>query len=306
MKVAIVGAGSLGLLWGARLAEKQYEPTFITRTKKQKEKLSQQGLTVITLSNQTKRFKVNAVWTEDSHLPVFDLILVTVKQLQLKKAVPLIQRCSHEQTIFLFFQNGMGHEETITQLQRRNKTYAAVTTEGALRKSFIEVQHTGKGETWIGSFPYKSEKSAESIQPFLQAFQQNEWIYYDPNIVQRMWEKLSINSVINPLTTIYRVKNGELLSGKYDKLIKGILSEVIEVAHVSGVQLDEQKIYQRVSNVCQQTAENQSSMLQDRLKGNRTEIDYINGFIVNLGKQLHISTPINDQLVQQIHQLEGL
>ncbi|WP_165875841.1 ketopantoate reductase family protein [Hazenella coriacea] len=307
MKVAILGAGALGLLWGARLAELPYELTFITRTIEQKEKLNEQGLTITTLSKQTKKFQVIATWMGEQDLPIFDLILVTVKQLHLPQVIPLLQRCSHEKTLLLFFQNGMGHESSIIQLQQRTRTYAVVTTEGALRKSSTEVCHTGKGEAWIGSFPYEEGKSYTFIQPFLQVFQQegtSDFIQYDSKVKQRMWEKLAINSVINPLTTFYRVKNGELISGKYDEMMKAIFAEAIGVINQMGFQLDEETMFQRVLEVCRRTAQNQSSMLQDLLKGNRTEIDHINGIIVSLGKKLHIPTPVNEQMVQQIHRLE--
>jgi pantoate--beta-alanine ligase len=122
------------------------------------------------------------------------------------------------------------------------------------------------------------------------------------------WKKLLVNSVMNPLTSLYRVTNGQLLEKEEIKsLIRKIVTEVVDVAKHSGVELGPiETALETVNNTIVATSKNTSSMFSDILKGRSTEIGQINGYIVEQASKLGISVPMNSFLVDAIRNLERI
>jgi 2-dehydropantoate 2-reductase len=114
------------------------------------------------------------------------------------------------------------------------------------------------------------------------------------NVESQVWGKLVISSAINPLTALLRVKNGELLERPSARALMGELAhETASVAKTLGVALPFPDSERAVEEVVQRTAENQSSMLQDVLRGAETEIDAINGAVLRLAEKGNLQVPVN-------------
>lgn len=290
MRIAIVGAGSIGLLWASRLSRLPYEVTVLTHTAAQHKKIVQAGISCEELDGQVVHTNVTSCPIEEtSELSPFDIIFITVKQYQLQNVMEPIQRCSHPFTQILFWQNGLGQEKAIDELHYRPDTYVALTTEGAYRKSDTYVVHTGQGETWIGTFPHQGEWKP-LLQDFVKAIQPIviSPIRKESMILRRMWEKLAVNAAINPLTTILEVPNGELLSVDLENIMEKLTGETCQVANRIGVELDHSRAIKKIREVCNLTSQNLSSMLQDIQGGKRTEIDSINGAIIQYAKEHNV------------------
>jgi 2-dehydropantoate 2-reductase len=145
------------------------------------------------------------------------------------------------------------------------------------------------------------------------------------DIAERAWMKLVCNAAINPLTALFRVPNGHLMSNPH---LLGLASEVVDegvaVAKARHVRLpslfaemaqsgeddqhawDEvrQRVFAYVQQVATATAQNRSSMLRDVERGRRTEIDFINGHIVREGNKVGIDTKLNAHLCAMIKALD--
>lgn len=307
MRIAIVGSGSLGLLWAARILKTEHELVLFTRTQQQKTSINENGITLVNYKNEQEHHDVTAesVASYFSGNP-FDLLLVTVKQMHVCKLVPFIQSITQPDSQILFVQNGLGHEEKIKCLYNRSWTYAMITSEGALRLTSHCVHHTGRGNIWMGRFPGDSSSFHPHIMAFMQSI--NELgeikIHRENAIVRRMWEKLLINCVINPLTALSGLKNGELLSSCYSGKVNKVISEAVHVAKKVGLPLSEEELKEKVYAVCNETHMNFSSTVQDIRRGMPTEIKYLNGTLVKWGKKVGISTPYNEELLVQIEKLE--
>jgi 2-dehydropantoate 2-reductase len=116
--------------------------------------------------------------------------------------------------------------------------------------------------------------------------------------------KAIINSSINPLTTIFHCKNGYILRNPIlEEIVKRICEESTSVANSQGINLSSQRMIDRTVAVIQKTAENYSSMLQSLNQGKQTEIDSINGKIIEMGVAKHIDTPLNEILVSIVKSL---
>ena len=112
--------------------------------------------------------------------------------------------------------------------------------------------------------------------------------------------------MINPLTALFDVCNGEILRlPDYHHVANRIVEEGIQVASCCNIQLDFDECMRRVHWVAEQTAGNVSSMLSDVRKQCKTEIDFINGYIVKMGKQFELKTPVNELMTSLIHMKEG-
>ena len=124
------------------------------------------------------------------------------------------------------------------------------------------------------------------------------------DIRSRLWAKLFVNVGINALTAINNVTNGELLTAAaaHDTL-KMLVKEAEQVALAAGITINEDPLAATLS-VCKRTAGNISSMLQDIRNCKPTEIDAINGAVSRLGRELGVTTPINDAIIMQIKAIE--
>ncbi|MFC4076545.1 ketopantoate reductase family protein [Salinithrix halophila] len=303
MKIAVWGAGAIGLLWGARLVLAGEDVFLVTRTRKQRDELNRNGINLTEPSGASCCISVRAVWAGEK-MPPFDLVLLTVKQTALPPLVPLLaQRCRQGASLLLM-QNGMGQEDLLKAEAPGDHIYRAVTTEGALREGTVGVIHTGMGETHIG--PIEGGGETRVIRWIRGISHQGLPVAFNSGIDRLTWQKLAINCVINPLTSLFRVKNGGLLAFDFFPYwVDSILEEVVRTAEETGIHLSREELKEKVYHICARTADNRSSMLEDLSRGKPTEISFINGFIVRQGKQSGVKTPMNGLLYDLVRTAEG-
>jgi 2-dehydropantoate 2-reductase len=127
-----------------------------------------------------------------------------------------------------------------------------------------------------------------------------------PDANALLWGKLVINAAINPLTALLGVPNGELLARREARtLLAAVAREAASVAVAQGTRLPYPDPVVAAETIARRTETNRSSMLQDVLRGAPTEIDAINGAIVQAGAQVGVPTPINRTLWQLVKALGG-
>jgi 2-dehydropantoate 2-reductase len=122
------------------------------------------------------------------------------------------------------------------------------------------------------------------------------------DIREELWKKLIINCVVNPLTAIFRVRNNAIMVDSLRWIRHEIIRECVAVGKAEGIRFQEnleELIEQKIAGYT-----NYSSMCQDILKGKKTEIDFLNAKIVELGKKHGIPTPVNETLVGLVRFLE--
>jgi 2-dehydropantoate 2-reductase len=126
------------------------------------------------------------------------------------------------------------------------------------------------------------------------------------NAMGSVWSKVIINAAINAPGTLLRVRNGDLPSTQEGrKLISEVVQECKKIIDAKAIQLIFDDPEARVLAVCEGTAPNLNSMLQDVIAGRRTEIDFINGALAVEGEKLGVETPVNRTLTLLIKMLEG-
>ena len=178
---------------------------------------------------------------------------------------------------------------------------AGVTTHGAFFSKPGEIQHTGKGTTIIGKLTGKKTEQLDKISSLFN--QVGIKTITSQSIIKDIWSKAIVNSCINPLTTFFQCKNGYLLENPILKhLVEKICEESIIIANVQKLDFSYKDMINHTKDVINNTSENYSSMLQSYKKGKRTEIDSINGKLVEIGKDKGVDVSLNELLIYLINE----
>lgn len=306
MRIGVWGGGSLGLLWASRLASLFPETVLVTRTREQADAVREEGIQVIRLDGKVERVPVQVVESDRVSSPL-DVIMLMVKQRDFASAFHKAVSVCSRAGVIVCWQNGVGHEAVVKKMARIPVVYGAVTTEGALREDAATVRHTGTGKTWMGPLFGMGDVHPRSLRSIVVEADRR-WCPVElvVDIQPRIWEKLLINSVINPLTALLEVKNGDLLHlPDSRRLMWAALEEAVAVARTKGIRYEVEDLYRKVEEICRKTAANRSSMYQDLMRGCETEVDWINGGIVKAGRLHDIPTPIHETLMRLMHAKEG-
>jgi len=295
MKFIVYGAGALGSLFGALLSTK-HDVLLVGREEHMKA-IEKNGLKI---EGATKGIFYPKVKWDGSR---YDVVLLTTKSYDTRKAVKEIKE-KFGKIAVLSLQNGLRNEEIIAEEMGMEYALGGITSHGATFLQAGKIYHAGKGETVIGEL---NGEITERIRKIADAF--NECgieTKISRNIKKEIWRKAIINSAINGLTAVLRCKNGEILRDAHaEKLLEEICKEGIRVANAEGVGVDNEVI-QKAKEIAYKTADNISSMLQDILKGKKTEVEEINGEIVKIAKKHGIEAPLNEFLTYAIKAMENV
>ncbi len=302
MKIAIIGPGAMGCLFAAFLARKDQEVWIFDKNKDRSARINTQGINVEGVSGSWQA-KVKAT-ADPKEISNPDLVIICVKTYDTKSAAIAAKALLGENTSVLTLQNGIGNVELISEVVGAERVIGGTTNLGATLLDVGKVRHAGKGETIIGRLDGKITVELRSIREALIKAGLETRVSRD--IKSFLWSKLIINAGINALTAITRLNNGKLLDFEHSrKILKMAVNEAAKVAKRKRVKLSYEDPLTKVEAVCEASANNVSSMLQDVLKKKRTEIDSINGIIVRLAEELGIAVPVNSMLVDLVKTIES-
>jgi 2-dehydropantoate 2-reductase len=290
-KIFVLGAGAIGSVLGAVLS-KNYDVTLIG-SKAHVEAVNIRGLSVSGDINGI--FHLNAD-TEIRKIPEKTLILLTTKAHDSAKAIERIKSLLRDDTVILILQNGIGNEEVVEKAAGKE-----IKVLRGVLKMAAEFVEPGVIRFWQGRTIIGRDKVGEQIAEMFNRCSLEAKVSED--MEKEIWKKLVVNCVVNPLTAILRVPDGEIITNSLKRLRDEIVRECLSVARAEGVILAPD-LADRIDRSVAGYA-NFSSMYQDVVKGKETEIDFLNGKIVELGKRHGIPTPVNETLVSLIKFLEG-
>ena len=291
MKIIILGAGAIGSLFGAKLSELN-DVTLIGR-REHVDRINKHGLMMAGLEN--KIYRIRAA-DRINKIKENTLIILSTKVYDSEKSINPIKNLLRKDTIILCLQNGMNSEDIVKKIVGgRCTVLRGITNFGAIYLKPGHVNYTNYSYTAIE----KSRKSNEIAGNFKKCGLNG---YAARDIKYEMWKKLIFNCVLNPITAILKMKNKGIIDEKINPLKKLIVDECLEVAGKDGIYFDIDFV--KAINKEFINSKNISSMQQDLLKGKRTEIDYLNGAVVALGKKYSIECPVNEALTIIIKGME--
>ncbi|MDI6758944.1 MAG: 2-dehydropantoate 2-reductase [Candidatus Omnitrophota bacterium] len=302
MKIVIVGPGAMGCLFAAFLSLSKEEIWLLDKTKDRAELINQQGIIIEGISeNWQAKVKASA---DKIKIGKADLIIICVKSFDTKEALENAKTLLKENTTILTLQNGLGNVEILGELAGQERVIAGSTNEGATLLAAGRIRHAGRGQTIIGRMDGKIPVEMRFLREIFNKVGLEARISRD--IKSLLWSKLIINTGINALSAITRLKNGKLIEFEWTRrILREVVTEAVKIAKRKRIKLIYDDPLAKVEAVSEATAGNISSMLQDVLRKKRTEIDFINGAIVRLGQELGIPVPNNSLLVDLVKTIEA-
>src|SRR5215216_661534 len=284
--ILIVGTGALASLFAGRLAQAGHSVMMLGTWKEGLNAIRAKGIRHIDSDDRETQFNVHV--TDDPRECIgVKHALVLVKAWQTERAAAQLGECLAADGLVVTLQNGLGNRETLIQSLGLKRVALGVTTAGAALLGPGVVKAGGEGPISIERHP--------ALGPLAEALTSaNFQVNIVDDALSLIWGKLVINSAINPLTALLRIKNGELLERPSAREIMGQLArETAQAAHAEKIMLPFNDPAEAAEEVARKTATNQSSMLQDVLRGAPTEIDAICGAVVKTAQKYGLEAPAN-------------
>ncbi len=291
MRIAILGTGALGCLFAGRLAP--YAQVWMLGTWREGvAAVQRQGVQILD-ADRAESVPVSAL-DDPAAAPQADVALILVKSYQTERAAAWADQLLSPEGIAVSLQNGLDNGSRLAAVLGRARVAVGVTFEGATLLGPGQVRHAGSGPTYVE----RRETNVALVDAFVALLRRAGFeVHARAEIEGVLWSKVIVNAAVNPLTALWRVPNGELLSHPDRRaLLAALAREAAMVAEARGVVLPTPDPVARVEEACRATAENRSSMLQDIERGRPTEIDSINGAIVLEAKRLGLSVPVNETI----------
>ncbi|RJE23346.1 hypothetical protein PHISCL_04332 [Aspergillus sclerotialis] len=244
--------------------------------------------------------------------PIHHLI-VAVKASTTASALKPLRHRIGPHTAICFFQNGLGqlddlNERIFTEIQSR-PTYAyGIMYHGAYMKSpFETILSSRNGRAALGVVGAEERQSLYLLDVLLRSpvlcCEQLSWT----NLLNAQLLKLAANCVINPLTALLDVRNGSIkdnlhLRPVWISLLRELLNVFERLPELQNhpERFTMESLEAAVLGTVEKTAENSSSMREDVRKGRKTEIDYLNSWVVRRGKELGVDCEVNNSITQLV------
>ena len=304
MKIAVIGAGAMGSVIGGLLAKAGNEVILVDVWKQAVDVINTNGLKIEDKTGSVEIIKVRAT-DQPAAAGAMDLVLVFVKcyhtESAVRNALPMIA----PNTVVLSLQNGWGNGPRIAEIVGEEKLLIGVCYHSATVAGPGHVLHGGKGMTFMGELNGKmSERLARVAKTFTDA---GIDVTTTPSVLKEIWSKLALNVCTLPTSALLRFYAPQLVQHEpMLDLMRSLLREVVAVANAQEIALDFDESWEAITGLLKRCAPGaKSSMLQDVEKGRITEIDVINGAIIEAGHRLGIATPYNEAMVKLVKSLEG-
>ena len=293
MRIAIVGAGAMGCLFTYLLSRTDSQITLVDIHTDRVEAIRKDGLFVEGISGD--HHLRPRITLDPAEVGEADLVVLCVKAPDTPSASQSAKALLGPGTTLLTLQNGLGNLEAIEQAIGPGRALGGTTSMGATVLSRNRIRHAGWGEIVIGEPAGSRTARAERI---LTLFQEGDLkASFTENLPGLLWSKLIVNVGINALTGLTGLHNGQLprFVGTR-RIMERAVEEASRVASALGISLLYEDPLQKVLDVCQATAGNIASMLQDVLRQKKTEVEQINGAVIREARRLGIPTPVNETL----------
>ena len=303
MKIAVVGAGAMGSLFGAMLAEADNEVWLYDVWSEHVHIINQDGLSIEKAGN-TRIVRLNAT-TDPDRIGEAKLTIIFVKSTQTQTAAKTAKQIAGTDGSVMTLQNGMGNADLIAEVIEPDRILAGTTSHGATMLGAGSIRHAGSGATTIGAWA-ATKDGQERAGRFADFFNRAgiETASVD-DVRSVVWNKLLINIGINAITALSGIKNGQILDLEITReLSRMAVKEAMAIASARNIKIKEDAV-DIVLKVAEATAVNRSSMGQDVDNKRQTEIAAINGFIVREAKKLGQSAPANFALTALVETLQA-
>lgn len=298
--IVIVGAGAMGCLFAARLAEAGVGVTLVDVDATRLAVLDSDGI-ALSDDDGERIVPVRAALASDVTGPV-DLVMLFTKGMHSAAAIRSVAHLADGHSYALTLQNGIGNAEVIAGIFAPGRVLMGVTDLPADLEGQRSIQSHGQGHIRLGGFTADAQSAAQTVAALLNRGRLNAEA--DADIDVAIWEKVAFNAALNALATVTGLTVGGMDEAPGRRIAASIVGEVVETAAAKGIRLDRSRIDAKIAFALANHRGHRASMLQDRLANRPTEIESINGAIVREAEQLGIRTPVTSTLADLVRLLE--
>lgn len=301
MKVAVLGAGAMGGLFGGYLS-RNHEVTMVDVNEKVVQTINTEGLTIEEPDGSRAVYHPAATASTQGMAPV-DLVIVFVKAMFTEAALHNNRDLIGPDTYLMTLQNGSGHEEMLGKFVDQAHIIIGTTQHNASVLGMGITRHGGSGITHLGCV----EGDVHRLQRFADAFSACGLEADVSDGVQRMiWQKMFTNVSASVLTGVLQVPLGYIAGNAYAwALCSQLIREAVDVAAGIGLQFDYEEKCKEVRDVCMRSPEGLTSIYMDIKQGRRTEVDTISGSVVRASQRCGVPAPAHEMMVRLVHAMEG-
>lgn len=299
-RVVIVGAGAMGCLFAARIAEQGADVTVIDVDQKRLAAIAQDGIT-LTDDNGSRTLRVGAALAADVAGPV-DLVVLFTKGVHSAAAVRSVAHLAADRPIALTLQNGIGNAELLAEGFGADHVLMGTAHVPADFSGLSAVATHGFGHLDLGGFTPAAQAYAPGVAALLQKAGFDSHVASDANVA--VWQKVAFNAALNATGMICQVPNAGVDNEPGRRIAVKVVEETVAVAAAAGIRIDRDHIVATVDQALREHAHHKASMLQDREHGRATEIETINGAIAREGTRLGVATPVCDTLADLVRMIE--
>ncbi len=299
MKAGIIGAGALGSLFAHYFHDHLTGYVIYEKNSETVNDIKKNGITLIN-GETTKTVKAE-ISSSPEILRDAEIIFLFVKSYSTTEALNDISEYLSDNSIIVSLQNGLGNIDEIRKFIEPERIVYGSTTIGAAKSSTSTVISGGTGVINVGG---SESGHVQRVHHLLNSAGLNSYTVDNPDFF--LWHKAVINAGINPIAAILGITNGEILTNRYALMLQeSIVSEAVKSASANGIQIEFTEILKTTRDVCEKTCVNVCSMLQDIRNGRRTEIDSINGRIIEYGESKGLEMPFNKTIYLLIKSMEA-
>lgn len=301
MNIIVIGAGAMGCLYGSYLSRENhvimldvYEP--------QVENINKNGITVLEEDGSQQHFTNVRAMKSGTCKEVADLVIVFVKSTHTERSLEENKELFGENTLVMTLQNGAGNDRKIAKYVKKENIIIGTSKHNSVNMGNGTIRHSGTGVTTIGS-NLKENSNLEKICRLLTEAGFSAAISDD---IQRIiWSKLFVNLSINTFTAITQSPICSMIENHYAwDFAEKMICEAVDVAEADGTHFSYMEVLNMVHHVCEDAGKGYSSMYQDVKRCVPTEIDAINGAIVEQARRYNVPVPYNTLIVDLIHAIE--
>ncbi|HLW91032.1 MAG TPA: 2-dehydropantoate 2-reductase [Roseiarcus sp.] len=304
MKIAVLGGGgAMGGLFGGYLSRAGEDVTLIDVSKPAVDAINRDGLSIEERDGSSAVIRVKASTRPEEVGPV-DLIINFVKCYHTETAIGAATPMLGAETAILTLQNGWGNADRIAAIAGKPRVMVGLTYHSGTLSAPGRVKHPNSGATLVGELDGEdSPRLAAAVAALRKAGIETT---SSRRILDEVWKKLALNVCTLPTAALLRFEAHELNRHEGTRaLMRALLAEVAAVAKPQGINLDEAERWQAITTLLDRAIGARASMLQDVEAGRQTEIDVVNGAIVEAGKRYSVPTPYNEAVVWLVKSLQA-
>lgn len=301
MKIAVIGAGAMGSIYGGHLSLKN-EVYLVDTNQAVVDEINKNGL-ILLENGQDVVYHPTAV-TSTVGLEPMDLVILFVKAIFSKAALDSNRQIIGSNTYLMTLQNGSGHEDILSEYVPENHIIIGTTEDNGAVLAPGYIRRGGVGNTNIGMLVEDTKGFLPKLKTTLDdcGFQG----HIHENIQQLIWDKLFTNVSLSALTGVLQVPMGFIANNEHAwNIASRLIREAAEVARGLGLKADEAEIMDKVKKTSINSPDGITSICADLRDGRKTEVETISGSVVRASKKCGVPAPTHEVIVELIHAMEA-